>query len=78
MELSKFTMTTQEKDGEAFMTYRGDEWYDASYYLGIYMPMVPTDAIALGVTVRESFVSMEAHKYHKPTCVVPFTVSYAV
>lgn len=62
---------------EAFMTYRGSEWYDAAYYLGVFMPIVPTDAIALGVTVRESFCSMEAHKYHKPTCVIPFTVTYA-
>ena len=63
------------EDNEAFMTYRGDEWYDATYYLGTFMPIVPTDAIALGVTVRSSFVSMEAHKFHKPTCVIPFTVA---
>jgi hypothetical protein len=55
---------------EAFMTYRGEEFYDAAYYLGEYMPVVPTDAVALGVTVRESFVSMEAYKFHKPNCVV--------
>lgn len=54
---------------EGFMTYRGENWYDASYYLGEYMPIVPTDAIALGVTVRSSFVSMEAYKYDKPSCV---------
>jgi hypothetical protein len=53
---------------EGFMTYRGNEWYDAAYYLGEYMPIVPTDAIALGVTVRSSFVSMEAYRYDKPTC----------
>lgn len=55
---------------EAFMTYRGSEFYDAAYYLGEYMPCVPTDAIALGVTVRSSFVSMEAYRYDKPTCVI--------
>jgi len=54
---------------EGFMTYRGENWYDASYYLGEYMPIVPTDAIALGVTVRSSFVSMEAYKFDKPNCV---------
>lgn len=53
---------------EGFMTYRGNEWYDATYYLGEYMPIVPTDAIALGVTVRSSFVSMEAYRYDKPSC----------
>lgn len=54
---------------EGFMTYRGNEWYDAAYYLGEYMPVVPTDAIALGVTVRSSFVSMEAYRFDKPSCV---------
>lgn len=58
---------------EAFMTYRGENWYDATYYLGEYMPIVPTDAIALGVTVRSSFVSMEAYKYDKPSCVFKLT-----
>jgi hypothetical protein len=37
---------------EAFMTYRGVEWYDAVYYLGVFMPIVPTDAVTLGVKVR--------------------------
>ncbi len=55
---------------EAMMTYRGSEWYDACYYLGEYMPIVPTDAIALGVTVRSSFCSMEAYCYDKPSCVL--------
>lgn len=64
-------------DNEAMMTYRGSEWYDSAYYLGIFMPIVPTDAIALGVTVRESFCSMEAHLFHKKNCVVPFTVEYS-
>lgn len=59
---------------EAFMTYKGDEWYDAAYYLGEYMPIVPTEAIALGVTVRSSFVSMEAYKFHKKNCVVKLNV----
>jgi len=62
---------------EAFMTYRGSEWYDASYYLGMFMPIVPTDAIAIAVTVRESFCSMEAHKFHKKNCVVPLNITYA-
>lgn len=54
---------------EGIMTYRGSEWYDATYYLGEFMPICPTDAIALGVTVRESFVSMEAYRFDKPSCV---------
>ena len=32
---------------EAVMTYRGPEWYDAVYYLGEYMPIVPTEAMLL-------------------------------
>jgi hypothetical protein len=70
-ELSTFKIYYDPMRGadEGMMTYRGNEWYDATYYLGEYMPIVPTDAIALGVTVRESFVSMEAYKYDKPSCV---------
>ena len=59
------------KFDEAFMTYRGSEWYDAAYYMGTFVPIVPTDAIALAVTIRQSFCSMEAYKYHKPNCVFP-------
>lgn len=62
---------------QAFMTYRGSEWYDAAYYLGVFMPVVPTDAIALGVTVRQAFVAMEAYKYHKKNCVIPLTITQA-
>jgi len=58
-------------DDEAFMTYRGTEWYDAAYYMGMFMPIVPTDAVALGTKVREAFCSMEAYKFHKKRCVVP-------
>lgn len=58
-------------DNKGFMTYRGTEWYDAAYYLGVFMPIVPTDAVALGVTVKTAFVSMEAYEYHKPQCVIP-------
>lgn len=58
---------------KGFMTYRGDEWYDATYYLGEYMPIVPTDAVTLGVTVRESFVAMEAYRNDKPQCVCGLT-----
>jgi len=62
---------------EGFMTYRGDEWYDAAYYLGEYMPIVPTDAIALGVTVRSSFCSMESYRFDKPTCVVRLNCTFS-
>lgn len=61
---------------EAFMTYRGSEWYDAAYYMGVFMPIVPTDAIAIGTRVREAFCSMEAYKFHKKNCVLKFKVSY--
>lgn len=63
-------------DDEGFMTYRGSEWYDAAYYMGIFLPIVPTDAIAINVTVRQAFASMEAYKYHKPTCVIPLKFKY--
>lgn len=58
-------------DNAGFMTYRGSFWADAAYYLGEYMPVTPTDAVALGVEVRSAFCSMEAHFYHKPNAVIP-------
>lgn len=64
-------------DNKFFMTYRGNEFYDAAYYLGEYLPVVPTDAIALAVTVRSSFVSMEAYRYDKKNCVVGGTFATA-
>jgi hypothetical protein len=60
-----------------WMTYRGGQWYDAAYYLGEYMPITPTDCIALAVTVRTSFVSMESYKYHKKNCVIGGTFATA-
>lgn len=64
-------------DNAWWMTYRGKEFYDAAYYLGEYMPIVPTDAIALAVTVRSSFVSMEAYRYDKKNCVIGGTFTVA-
>lgn len=64
-------------DNKFFMTYRGKEFYDAAYYLGEYMPIVPTDCIALAVTVRSSFVSMEAYRYDKKNCVIGGTFAEA-
>lgn len=66
----------QAADNACFMTYRGSEWYDASMYMGVFLPFVPTDAIEINVRVRQAFVSMEAYKFQKPNCVVKFTVAY--
>lgn len=60
-----------QADDAGFMTYRGNFWADAAYYLGEYMPVTPTDAVSLGVEVRSAFCSMEAHFYHKPNAVIP-------
>jgi len=58
---------------EWWMTYRGTEWYDAAYYLGEYMPVVPTDMTTYGVRVTTAFCSMEAYWYHKKDCVLKGT-----
>lgn len=63
-------------DDAVMMTYRGPEWYDAVMYLGVFLPLVPTDQVALGVTVRQSMVSMEAYKLHKANCISKLTVRY--
>jgi len=61
-------------DGDAMMTYRGEEWCDAVYYVGEFMPMIPTDAVVLGVNVRAAFCSMEAYFYQKPFGVFQLSV----
>lgn len=58
-------------DDEGFMSYRGSQWYDSTYYIGMFLPMVPTDALAINVTVRQAFASMEAYRFDKPSCVIP-------
>lgn len=57
-------------NNKGFMTYRGKEFYDAAYYMGMYMPLTTTDTVVLGVSAKQSFVSMEAYKYHKKNCVI--------
>lgn len=57
-------------EAEAWMTYRGEKWYDAAFYLGVFMPMVPTDAINLNIDVEQAFVDMNAYRYDKPQAVV--------
>lgn len=54
---------------EGWMSYKGSEWYDAPYYLGIFMPITPTDAVNLRTNIEQAFVSMEGHRYDKPTTV---------
>lgn len=55
---------------EGWMTYRGSKWYDAAYYLGVFMPITPTDAINININVRQAFVDMNAHRFDKPQGVV--------
>lgn len=63
-------------DDAAMMSFRGSEFWSAPFVMGIYLPIVPTDQVALGVTVRQSMVSMEAYKYRLPEAVTRLTVRY--
>ena len=54
---------------EGWMSYKGAEWFDAPYYLGVFMPITPTDAVNLRTNIEQAFVSMEGHRYDKPTTV---------
>lgn len=55
---------------EGWMTYRGTKWYDAAFYLGVFMPIAPTDAININIDVQQAFVDMNAYKYDKPQAVI--------
>lgn len=61
----------QRGSDEGFMCYRGSQWYDASAYMGVFLPLVPTDAISLNVTVKQAFADMLAWRYDKPETVIP-------
>lgn len=63
------------EDENCVMTYRGTEWYDSSYILGEYLPMIPSDCVNIQVQVKSAFYSMEAYYFQKPQCVLPFTVT---
>lgn len=65
-------------EDEGWMTYRGSQWYDGAYYLGVFMPICPTDAININIDVQQAFVAMEAHKYDKPSAVRKLTFGTGV
>ena len=60
----------------AWMSYKGFEWYDAPYYLGVFMPITPTDAVNLNVRIEQAFVEMSGHRYDKPQSVFPITFTF--
>lgn len=68
-KFGRFTVFYDDKLGaaEGWMSYKGSEWYDAPYYLGVFMPITPTDAVNLRTNIEQAFVSMEGHRYDKPT-----------
>lgn len=66
----------RRKADEALMTWKGSEFYMAPYYMGIFLPIVPTDAVVLGVTARQSFARMDAFLYHRPNTVIKFKVDF--
>lgn len=63
-------------DLKAWMTYRGNEWYDAAFYMGVFLPLAPTDAINININVRQAFVEMVAYKLDKPAAIIPLTFSF--
>lgn len=60
---------------ENFMTYRGEQWYDAAFYMGVFLPLVPTDTVVLNITAHQAFAEMVAYRFDKPQAVIPFTFS---
>lgn len=73
--IGRYTVFYDDQLGadKGWMSYKGAEWYDAPYYLGVFMPITPTDAVNLNVRIEQAFVSMEAHRFDKPQAVIPLT-----
>lgn len=75
--IGRYTVFYDDKlaNNKAWMTYRGAQWYDAAFYLGMFMPVAPTEAINVNIDVRQAFVEMCAYRYDKPMAVIPITVA---
>lgn len=61
-------------DDEAFMSWKGDDWYAAPYIMAEYLPIVPTDVVNIGVLNTMAIASMEAYKYIYPQSVIKLKV----
>lgn len=81
-EIGKFSKYTvfydpYRGDDEAFMTFKDpDRWWVAAYYMGMFLPITPTDVVTIGVKSTQSMVSMEAYKYWRPDAVIKLKVTY--
>ena len=52
-----------------------EDWADSVYYVGTFLPMVPTDAVVLGVQARSAVIDMTGFYYHKKNGVVRLAIS---
>ena len=54
--IGRFTVFYDDKLAvdKGWMTYRGNEWYDAAYYLGVFLPIAPTDAVNINIKGKTS------------------------
>lgn len=71
--IGRFTVFYDDKlaANKGWMTYKGNEWYDAAYYLGVFLPIAPTDAVNINIKVKQAFIAMEGHLFDKPAAVIP-------
>jgi hypothetical protein len=51
-------------ENEFFMTFKGVDWWEAPYYVGIYLPMMSSKFMMFpDFHGEQGYISMEAHKY---------------
>lgn len=63
---SVFHNPAYEED-EFMMTYRGESWWEASYYLGTYLPMMQSKFMMFpDMHGEQGYLAMEAHRYMFP------------
>lgn len=75
-KIGRYTIFYDDKlaDDEAFMTYRGSEWYDAAAYYGVFLPIAPTDVVNININLRGAFVTMAAFRLDKPNAIIKLKI----
>jgi hypothetical protein len=62
--------------GEFLMTYKGESWWEAPYYIGSYLPLMNSQYLLYpDMHGEQGYISMEAFSYEYPAMVVKGSVT---
>jgi hypothetical protein len=62
-------------DSDFFMTYKGQSWWEAPYYIGSYLPLMKSDYLLYpDMHGEQGYLGLEAYSLEYPNMVVKGTV----